>query len=107
MSHLIQMREESVMSFPEIGEKLGMTGNNARLIYHKALQKIREHMRTREEWVDYLQKGNGAERTADLVLAALRHGSMIERGQGVPRHEQTVDRRAFKMAYRAFIRGAS
>jgi hypothetical protein len=107
MSKLSVMHNERVMSFPEIGEKLGMTSAGVTAVYHRALNKLKVHMRTREEWIDLLQKGHSAEVTADLILAVLRHSVVLEKGQGAPRHEQTADGRSFKMACRAFVRGVS
>lgn len=96
---------EAAMAFTEIGKRLGVTDVTAQNIYNRALKKLRMHMKTHDEWEDMLNAGLDTQRVARFVQAAIQHGAMVEKGHGVPRHEQTTDTRAFKMAYRAFLRG--
>ena len=94
-----------MMSFDEIGERMGMTGENARLIHNKALIKLKAHMRTQEEWEKLIDSGQMTSRLAEFVMAALVAGANAEKGMKVPRHVQSDARRKFKMAYRKFLRG--
>ena len=96
---------EPAMTFTEIGERLGIPRETARYAYNQAILKMKAHMRTREEWCGLLEAGLDTTRCAVFIQAAMAYGAMIEKGQAPVRRDQTRARSAFKMAYRAFLRG--
>lgn len=96
---------DPAMSFSEIGARIGLTAEGASIVYYKGLKKLRMHMKTHDEWESMIESGQDTTRVAIFIQAAIKHGAMVEKGCAVPRHKQTTDTRAFKMAYRAFLRG--
>jgi len=96
---------DPAMTFDEIGERLGIPGETARYAYNQAILKMKVHMRTREDWTELLEAGLDTDRCVEFLQASLVYGAMTDRGQEPVRRDQTRARSAFKMAYRAFIKG--
>lgn len=95
------------MSFDEIGKEVGVSGEQARLTYNLALQKMKVHMRTQEDWEKLLTLRTDTARIAEFIMAALDGGANLEKGLSQPRRVQARRASAFKMAYRKFVRGES
>ena len=105
---LPQMSREREMSFEDIGKELGLTGVRVGQLYHRALGKLRVHMKTEEDWAEALTAGMEIERVPALVVAALEYGAFLDKLKLAPqpRHEETAARRAFRRAYARFVSGS-
>lgn len=102
------MRTTHEMSFLEIGKRLGVSGESARQMYHKAIGKFEVHMKTEEDWAEALTAGLEIQRVPALIVATLEYGAFLDKLKLAPqpRHEETAAKRAFRRAYSRFVVGS-
>ncbi len=63
----MQIDDHELMTFEEIGEKLGMTGQGARKIYRQAMDKMRRRLKSNAEAIADAFTLIGQERSNTIV----------------------------------------